>query len=103
MVAKAFVPDAASFRASSLLVKSLFGMWTRSGTPASTAAIIAGVLTACTCTMTPAFFPSSTTALSTVISCSVGPGVGVSEISPVNLIPIAAILRISARALSGVC
>jgi hypothetical protein len=42
------VPDAASFFASSTLVKSLLGRCTSSGTPASTAAIIAGVLTACT-------------------------------------------------------
>ena len=41
-------------------------------------------------------------ALRTSISFSDGPGIGVSAISPVNLIPIAAIFRTSARAASGV-
>ena len=52
--------------------------------------------------MIPTFFASSTTALRISSSCSLGPGMGVRAISPVNLIPIAAIFRTSARAISGV-
>ena len=101
-VPKIFVPDAASFLASSLLIQSLLGRCTSSGTPASTAATMARELTAWTWTITPAFFASSSTALRTSNSFSPGPGTGVRAISPVNLIPMAAIFRISARAVSGV-
>ena len=97
-----FVPDAAIFAASSLLTQSLFGRCTSSGTPAFTAAIIAGELTAWTCTRTPTFLASSSTARNVSSSFSLGPGTGVSAISPVNLMPSAAILRTSSRADSGV-
>ena len=83
IVIRIFVPAAASFSASALLTQSLFGKCTSSGMPISTAAFIAGELTACTCTLTPTFLPSSSTARSTSSSCGVGPGTGVSEISPV--------------------
>ena len=76
-VPRIFVPAAASFFASSLLMKSLFGRCTSSGTPASTAATIALELTAWTCTITPTFLPSSTIALRISNSRSLGPGTGV--------------------------
>ncbi len=102
IVISAFVPDAAIFAASSLLTQSLFGMCTSSGMPTFTAAIIAGELTAWTCTRIPTFFASSRTARSVSSSFSLGPGTGVSAISPVYLMPSAAILRTSSRADSGV-
>jgi hypothetical protein len=81
----------------------LFGRCTRRVTPASTAATIAGVLTACTFTCTPAFFASSTMALSTSISACGGAGSGVRPISAVCLMPFAAIAWTAARASAGVC
>ena len=83
IVIRIFVPAAASFSASALLTQSLFGRWTSNGMPISTAAFIAGELTACTCTFTPTFLPSSSTARSVSSSCALGPGTGVNEISPV--------------------
>ena len=59
-------------------MKSLFGRCTRRVTPASIAATIAGLLTACTLTCTPTFLASSTIALSTSISACGGAGSGVS-------------------------
>ena len=48
IVIRIFVPAAASFSASALLTQSLFGRCTSSGMPISTAAFMAGELTACT-------------------------------------------------------
>jgi len=59
-------------------------------------------MTDSTFTWTPALAASSTTAFSTSISAGGGPGSGVSAISPVFLMPLAAIARIAARASSGV-
>ena len=70
--------------------------------PRFTAAIIAGELTAWTWTKIPTFFASSSTARSVSSSLSLGPGTGVSAISPVYLIPSAASFRTSSRADSGV-
>jgi len=75
---------------------------TLEGVTSAIAATIAGVLTACTLTCTPTLAASSTTALRTSISCEVGPGSGVSAISPVCLMPLAAMARTAARASSGV-
>jgi hypothetical protein len=102
VVVRIFAPASASFFPSSLLTKFLLGRWTNSFTPASMPATSADELTECTWTNTPAFFPSSTTARKTSSSWSLGPGTGVSAISPVNFTPISASLRISARAISGV-
>jgi hypothetical protein len=73
----------ASFAACSFVTQSLLGMCTSRRMPASTAATMAAVLTAWTCTFTPAFAPSSSAAARMASSLAVGPGTGVSSISPV--------------------
>ena len=80
----------------------MFGRCTSRVTPASTAATMAGVLTAWTFTCTPAFLASSTIAFSTSISACGGAGSGVNPISAVCLIPLAAIACTAARASAGV-
>jgi hypothetical protein len=95
-------PVCATRSAWSKVVKSLFGVWTSRVTPASTAATIAGLLTACTLTCTPTLRASSTIALSTSISACGGPGSGVRPISPVCLTPLAASACTAARASAGV-